>query len=290
MSAAPASTMHLDLGGVVLTFVPDGELRAEPAMAFPVGAEDVDAAGLGAVDDDGLLVLSIGAVLVTRGDRKVLVDVGIGDRTIPIRLPGDPREGSMGGGALLRNLRALGVEPADIDTVLLTHLHADHVGWLTEEAGSATPTFPNAVYWVAEREWQFWARPEKAGEAFGPRPEELLVIGSRRRYLVEGAEPVEGITVVPAAGHTPGHVAFSVQGESGRAFIVGDALHCPAELLHPDMVWAGDMDRPAAVDTRRDVAALVWETGAVLVGPHFPDAVFLDYRPGATPALTPVAS
>ncbi|EXG82329.1 MBL fold metallo-hydrolase [Cryptosporangium arvum] len=273
MSAVPADTTALDLGEITLTFVPDGELRADPAVAYPAGHEDIFTDGLDVVDEDGMLLLSIGAILVTAGTSRVLVDVGIGDRRIPLIRPGASRDGYMGGGALLRNLSALGVEPEQIDTILLTHLHADHVGWI----GDGDATFPNAEYWVGEGEWQYWIRPENSGGPVGPRPNELEIIGSRRRRLVDGAEPVDGITAVDTAGHTPGHFGFAVRGTNACAFVVGDALHCPAEALRPDLAWVGDVDGGAAIRTRRNIAAHVRDTGAVLVGPHFPNAVFMEY-------------
>jgi len=284
MSASPAPTTSLDLGGVVLTYVPDGEFRAEPAVAYPYGHEQLTSDGLDVLDGHGMVVLSVGAVLLTTGDRHVLVDAGLGPRTIPLVRPGTTRDAYMRGGALLTNLRALGVEPADVDAVLLTHLHADHVGWIGDGSGSGAPTFPNADHWVSDAEWDFWSRPEQHGDVVGPRPHELAIIDGLRRPLVAGSEPVPGVTVVPTEGHTPGHLAFAVQGTDRRALVLGDAVHCPAELLHPDLVWVGDHDAAAAVRTR---TVLAGEAGSVLVGPHFPDAVFLEHDPAAIPALTP---
>lgn len=287
MSASPAVTTTLDLGGTTLTYVPDGEFRAEPAVAYPGPAEGLFADGLDVLDEDGMLVLSVGAVLVSTPTRRVLVDAGVGARTIPLPRPGASRDASMGGGALLENLRRLGVEPADVDAVLLTHLHADHVGWVGDGSGSDVPTFGDAEHWVADDEWDFWTGPGHEGDAVGPRPHELRIIGARRRSLLDGAEPVEGVTVVRTAGHTPGHVAFSVRGTEASALVVGDAVHCPAEVLHPDLVWVGDHDAAAAVRTRAALADRLRRHGEVLVGPHFPDAVFRTWNPTATPPLTP---
>ena len=286
MSASPALTTTLDLGGITLTYVPDGEFRAEPSVAYPTGHDDLFGDGLDVVDEDGMLVLSVGAVLLTTHDRRLLVDAGIGARTIPLARPGATRDAYMRGGTLLESLRALGVEPDQIDAVLLTHLHADHVGWLGDESGDGVPTFPNADYWVTDQEWDFWARPEHHGDAVGPRPHELGIIDGRRRRLVEGSGPVAGVSTVRTAGHTPGHVAFSVRGTDAEALVVGDAFHCPAEVLHPGLAWVGDHDAATAAATRSRLAESVGRDGTVLVVPHFPDAVFRRYDPAANPPLT----
>ena len=194
----------------------------------------------------------------------------------------------MRGGALLANLLDLGVEPGDVDTVLLSHLHADHVGWLADAAGA--PHVPNAQYQLDEAEWDFWTAPGHEDDPVGPTPDELAVIGARRRRLTEGDQPVAGVRAVRTAGHTPGHLGFAVEGTSGSAFVVGDALHCPAEVLHPDLRWVGDHDPAAAVATRVAVAARVAQPGVVLVGPHFPGAVFRRYDPTTKPALVPYTS
>ncbi|WP_432570231.1 MBL fold metallo-hydrolase [Kineococcus sp. SYSU DK005] len=290
MNASPAPTTSLDLGGTTLTYVPDGEFRAEPAVAYPSGHEDLFTDGLDVVDENGMLVLSVGALLLTTGDRRVLVDAGIGARTIPLVRPGTTRDAYMRGGTLLQNLHEIGVEPDEVDAVLLTHLHADHVGWLGDESADGAPTFPNAEYWVTDEEREFWSRPEHDGDPVGPRPHELRIVDARRRHLVEGSEPVEGVRAVRTAGHTPGHVAFSVAGTRARALVVGDAVHCPAEVLHPGMAWVGDHDAATAARTREGLADRVARDGAVLVGPHFPDAVFRRYDPAATPPLTPHAA
>lgn len=288
MPARPAATSSLDLGGITLTYVPDGEFRAEPGLAYPRGHDDMLSDGLEVLDDDGMLVLSVGAVLISTGERRVLVDAGIGRRTIPLVRPGTTRDASMRGGMLLENLRALGVEPGDVDAVLLTHLHADHVGWIGNEDADGVPTFPNAEYWLDDAEWAFWTRPENSAEAVAPRPHELALIAGRRRHLVAGTEPVAGVTAVATTGHTPGHHAFAVRGSHTSALVVGDAVHCPGEVLHPDVVWVGDHDAAEAVRTRHDIADWVGTEDVVLVGPHFPDAVFRRFDPAAVRPLTVV--
>ncbi|WP_420369432.1 MBL fold metallo-hydrolase [Curtobacterium sp. L1-20] len=289
MPASPSAITSLDLGGITLTYVPDGEFRAEPGLAYPRGSDAMLSDGLDVVDDDGMLVLSVGAILISTGGRRVLVDTGIGRRTIPLVRPGTTRDAYMRGGALLDNLRAVDVGPEDVDAVLLTHLHADHVGWIGDEDTPGVHTFPNAEYWLDESEWAFWNRPEHSGDAVAPRPNELALIDERRRPLTSGSGPVAGVTAVPTTGHTPGHHAFAVQGTHSRALIVGDAVHCPGEVLHPDVVWVGDHDADGAVRTRHEIADRVGSDDVVLVGPHFPDAVFRRFDPDAAQPVTAVA-
>jgi glyoxylase-like metal-dependent hydrolase (beta-lactamase superfamily II) len=279
MTAKPAPLSALDLGEVAVTFVPDGEIRVDPRMAYPHGHEPIHADGLAVTDEDGMLLLSVGGILVTNGEHRTLIDVGIGDRTIP--LPGrsrEQRDAHMRGGDLLNNLARLGLGPDDIDTVLITHLHADHVGWVTHERDGRC-TFGRATYWVSDPEWHFWNQPANAGKPTGPRGHELQAIADARHTLTDGASPAPGITAVATAGHTPGHFSFHIAGTARRAFVVGDAAHCPAEVLRPDLSWAGDLDPGAAVQIRRRLARLLSTPDAVLIGPHFPDPVFRQLDP-----------
>jgi glyoxylase-like metal-dependent hydrolase (beta-lactamase superfamily II) len=289
MTARLASLSALDLGEVTVTFVPDGEIRVDPRMAYPHGHEPIHADGLAVTDEDGMLLLSVGSILITNGEHRTLIDVGIGDRTIP--LPGrsrEQRDAHMRGGDLLNNLARLGLGPDDIDTVLITHLHADHVGWVTHERDGRC-TFGRATYWVSDPEWDFWNQPANAGKPTGPRGQELRAIADARHTLADGASPAPGITAVATPGHTPGHFSFHIAGTARRAFAIGDAAHCPAEVLRPDLSWAGDLDPGAAIQIRRRLAGLLPTPDAVLVGPHFPDPVFRQLDPAGS-TLRPIAA
>jgi glyoxylase-like metal-dependent hydrolase (beta-lactamase superfamily II) len=288
MTAKPAPLSALDLGEVTVTFVPDGKIRVDPRMAYPRGHEAIHADELAVTDEDGMLLLSVGGVLITNGEHRTFIDLGIGDRTIS--LPGGSREQRdthIRGGDLLNNLARLGLGPDDIDTVLITHLHADHVGWVTRERDGQR-TFGRATYWVSDQEWDFWNQPANAGKPTGPRGQELQVIADARHTLTDGASPAPGITAVATPGHTPGHFSFHISGTARRAFVIGDAAHCPAELLRPDLSWAGDLDPGVAIQIRRRLAGLLPAPDTVLVGPHFPDPVFRQLDPtGST--LRPIA-
>jgi glyoxylase-like metal-dependent hydrolase (beta-lactamase superfamily II) len=274
---APLSALHL--GEATVAFVPDGEIRVDPRMAYPRGHEPIHADGLDVTDEDGMLLLSAGGILVTSGEHRTLIDVGIGDRTIPLSARWrEHRDAYMRGGDLLNNLARLGLGPDDIDTVLITHLHADHVGWLTRER-DGRPTFSRASYWVSGPEWDFWSQPANACKPTGPRGQELRAIAGARHTLTDGASPAPGITAVATTGHTPGHFSFHIAGTARRALVIGDAAHCPAEVPRPDLSWAGDLDPGAAIQTRRRLAGILSNPDTVLVGPHFPDPVFRQLDP-----------
>jgi glyoxylase-like metal-dependent hydrolase (beta-lactamase superfamily II) len=287
MTAHLAPLSALDLGEVTVTFVPDGEIRVDPRMAYPRGHEPIHADGLAVTDEDGMLLLSVGGILITNGECHTLIDVGIGDRTISLpRHSPAQRDSFMRGGDLLNNLARLNLDPDDIDTVLITHLHADHIGWITREQDGQC-TFGRADYWVSDPEWEFWNQPENADKLTGPRRQELRTIAGAKHILTDGASAAPGITAVATSGHTPGHFGFHIAGTARQAFVIGDAAHCPAEVLRPDLSWAGDLDPDAAIQIRRRLTDMLPAPDAVLIGPHFPDPVFRQLEQ-TTSTLRPV--
>ncbi|MGW3155788.1 MBL fold metallo-hydrolase [Streptomyces sp. NPDC001089] len=276
MTAQPAPAELRRLGSLTIRFLPDGVIRAHPGHAYPQHAHLAQAPDLDLLDDHGQLLLSVGALLVESPDFRVLIDAGIGPRTVATPSP-DPviPAGAMTGGELLESLATVGLVPSDIDAVLLSHLHADHVGWITPDDTGTQATFPNAEYLMGEDEFAFWGRAENASRLTAPTKRQYDVIGSRRRDLRNGDSPLPGITALLTPGHTPGHTSFILDSGNGeRAIVIGDAMHTTAEMAHPDMCWTGDLDPQTAIASRHALVAQLAKPGTYAIGPHFTGTVF----------------
>src|ERR1700730_7809599 len=151
MTARPAATSELILGDDMrITFVADGSIHIPPAPLYENGTPQIFADNPHLLDDEGFLLMSLGAVLVETAGKRVLIDLGIGPAEMDLApLTGGP--GRMTGGDLLKNFARCGLQPEAIDLVLFTHLHADHVGWLTSETpAGAMLTFQRAGYFLVE--------------------------------------------------------------------------------------------------------------------------------------------
>ena len=207
--------------------------------------------------------------VVIAGGRKVLIDTGLGEF------------GGPNAGKLLENLRAAGVPASDIDTVLISHFHGDHINGLRNKAGEWT--FPNAKVMVPAAEHAFWmddarmaAAPagmkgafENVRRTFATMPADTLV------QFTAGAQVAPGIQSVAAYGHTPGHTLFKLTSSGQKFFYVADLTNVPALFArNPDWAVAFDMDAEAARKVRREVFQRITASNAMLGGFHFPFPAF----------------
>ncbi|WJV51088.1 MBL fold metallo-hydrolase [Streptomyces flavofungini] len=221
-------------------------------------------------DGAGTLRLSSHSFAITLGGRRVLVDTGIGNG----KERANPAWHDLDTDYLERLARA-GFAPDSVDLVVLTHLHADHVGWNTRlEGGSWVPTFPNARYLTARAEWDHWT----AADLEPPRRQMFRdsVHPIRDAGLLDlidtsagPTEPVPGLRLLPTPGHTPGQVAVELHGDHLTALITGDAVHHPVQLARPDIGSCVDIDPALAEHTRRALLASVADTDTLLLGSHF---------------------
>jgi glyoxylase-like metal-dependent hydrolase (beta-lactamase superfamily II) len=258
----PARLRTIQFGDMRVSYLPDGVVQLNPRGWLPTTTEADWAQRREYLDGAGYLVASIGALLVEQGERAMLIDAGFGPQESPAS-PDSPLIGTIRGGALLDSLAELGRSPSEIETIAVTHLHTDHIGWALRGA------FANARFLVAEPEWtnRDRAHPTVTGDM-------LSALEPSVRTVSDGEEIFPDVHVLAAAGHTPGHTAFTITSGDSRLIAFGDALHSPVQIGHPDWLVAVDTDQQRAVRARHELLAELRSPGTVGFGMHFADVVF----------------
>lgn len=241
----------------------------EPEKLFqgagPDVAAQIEALAPGSVcTQSGRLILPVQGFLLKTPDHVILVDACIGNHK---HNPKSPFWHQRNDGRFMASLGAAGVVPADIDFVMCTHLHTDHVGWNTQLVdGRWVPTFPNAKYLLPAADKAF--AEDLPSEMY--RESVLPVVEAGQAEFVGPDHALgEVVTLIDTHGHTPGHVSVQIESHGARAVITGDAIHTTAQCWHPDWHFVYDADPVAAAATRRKLLERLSEQGAKVLGTHF---------------------
>ena len=223
------------------------------------------------------LFISFHTWIIRRGDRVILVDLCIGDHKDRPNRPDWHRRSS----DFLDKLARAGVKPADVDAVLCTHLHADHIGWNTKlENGRWVPTFPNARYLMAETEFNHWkAKHAREGDAMnhGSFVDSVLpVVTSGQADMVSTSHQVfrdvdSGVHLEGMPGHTPGTVLIHVEDGAQHGVFTGDILHHPFQLACPDMHSKYCEDPALSAKNRLALCERYADSTSRILTAHFPD-------------------
>tara|TARA_X000001036_G_scaffold437521_1_gene483028 strand:+ start:237 stop:1085 length:849 start_codon:yes stop_codon:yes gene_type:complete len=216
----------------------------------------------------GLVHLTVRSWLLRHLDKIILIDGCVGANK---ERPHHPDWHRRSGLEWLNALSAEGLRPEDIDIVMCTHLHADHVGWNTRlENGVWIPTFPNAQYLCGRLEYDFWLRNYKAFDKHGAFSDSILPIveKGKMQFVDDGWELSDGLAVQLGSGHTPGHLCLNAK--AGAVFC-GDVVHSPLQLKFPELSSAFCSNPKAASETRKKLFRRISETHDFLIPAHFPD-------------------
>jgi glyoxylase-like metal-dependent hydrolase (beta-lactamase superfamily II) len=211
--------------------------------------------------EDGRVHIPIGCFLLRAGETTVLIDAGLGDVDV----------GWARGGDLPAAMQAVGTAPEDVDIVVCSHLHIDHIGWL---ASHGRPYFPNATVRYGHADWAQFVDDTDAESRTRQIMEMLSSLG--RLEPLEGAEVAiaPGLTALHTPGHTLGHYGLVVASESERALLLGDAVACPLQLEEPDFYAMSDVDPKLAARTREALWRELERSEALVSAAHFPGLEF----------------
>jgi glyoxylase-like metal-dependent hydrolase (beta-lactamase superfamily II) len=217
----------------------------------------------------GKLVLCFQSYIVRTPHHTVLIDSCIGnDKDRPARPPWHMKTDD----TYMRGLAAAGFSVGDIDFVMCTHLHVDHVGWNTRlENGRWVPTFPNARYLFADKEYAYWVDQHARNPVACIADSVLPIVEAKRADMVRSDHALDDhIRLLPTPGHTPDHFAVCL-GRGGRdAVLTGDLIHSPIQARYPEMSMRADYDPKQAAATRRSFLERYCDSGTLCCTAHFP--------------------
>ena len=257
------STHRMKLGAFEVSTLLDGFIDIPPAVLqgdAELIKRHLEAAGLWGSP----LRTSVNTFLVNTGDKLVMIDCGGAKMLGPTA------------GRMPQGLAQLGIDPAQVDEVYITHMHGDHLhGAVTPEG---TKLFPNAVLRIAKPDVDFWG--SAAAEAAAPADQKgrfvaakraIAAYGERLQPFELGAELTPGIRSVPAAGHTPGHSCYMVSSGNARLLLLGDTMHVAAvQFPRPEITVGFDSNRDDARAKRRELFEMVAKENILVGAVHLP--------------------
>ncbi|MBN2472325.1 MAG: MBL fold metallo-hydrolase [Anaerolineae bacterium] len=248
--------LHFALGALRGIVISDGQTSFSP-NAFFVNADPAERAAVLAARGEGPdIPAPLNCLLLDVDGRRVLIEAGMGPA------------GRAGTGRLLAHMAGAGVDPASIDTVILTHLHPDHADGMVTAAGQSA--FPGAEVIVSQAAWDALALPAP-GEPFYPARHHCLhAVQGQIRPVTGDPRLTPSIRVAPAPGHAPGQLTVLVTAGETRLLHAADVIAHPLHLEYPDWNVRADIDRIQAVTVRRRLLGWAAREGVIVFGYHFP--------------------
>lgn len=223
------------------------------------------------IDGQSRLVLCIQSFVIKTARHNILIDACVGNHK---PRPARPFWNMLDSDRFEKGLAAAGLGVNDIDYVMCTHLHTDHVGWNTRlENGRWVPTFPNATYIMADRELAHWTQREKENPQSVPwiTDSVLPVIEAKRAKIVRSDFAFDdSVRLIPTPGHTIDHFSVLIGRSRADALVTGDMIHSPLQGKYPEMGMMSDYDSVQAGLTRRAIFDRFCDEPTIMCITHFP--------------------
>ncbi len=209
---------------------------------------------------------NLGVFLIKSAGKSVICDTGLGPEASMFGNPGKKE--------LLDDMKSHGADPGDVDTVFLTHLHGDHVGWnLHKDGAHFKPVFPKAKYAFGKHDWEHFTQPDvlagRAGETMRRSVLPLEPLGALD-LLTGERELAPGVTAIPTPGHTPGHMSLLISSKNERAVILGDLIGSAMQITETDQPYSPDTDGPMGRATRKRVIDMAERGNMTMIASHLP--------------------
>ena len=262
---------HWQIGNVSVTRIVEMEVTGGSKFILPDATREaclpIEWMQPNFMDHEGNLIMSIHALIIDTGDKRIIVDTCVGndkERNIP--------SWSNLQTSFLKELEEAGYPRESIDSVMCTHLHVDHVGWNTMLVNDEwIPTFPNAQYLISEKEWIYWDKNENE-DLYGP------VISDSVRPVIEAGmvnfvddhfRICDEVNLFPTPGHTPGHVSVLINSKKEMAMITGDFIHHPVQMTKTAWCSSADYDKRQGQLTRETLLEKYVDQDILIIGTHF---------------------
>lgn len=272
--------MRTKIGAYEVGRIAELEFPAFPASEFlPQSTPEIVAEARrllpGRISEDGRVVMSFHSFVLKTGRHTILVDscCGVGKER-----PGREQFADNKKADFLGGLAGHGVKPEEVTHVMCTHLHWDHVGWNTKRVdGQWVPTFPNAKYIVARREYDYWdgvyqkVKGSKENlHALSFEDSVLPIKKAEKIVLVDDDFEIDkGLVLEPCHGHSPGHVVLNVDSGGQKGVFIGDVIHHPMQILFPHLSCRADFDMDASRKSRTALIEKHADAGTVVLPQHF---------------------
>jgi glyoxylase-like metal-dependent hydrolase (beta-lactamase superfamily II) len=259
LGATAPTVRRIALGGFEVTTIHDGAITL--GGPYPIFGEDqfeedvqeLAQANRLPVDQ---MAISFTTTLVNTGAELILFDTGNGAGRRP------------NAGHMRERLAAAGYTPDQVDVVVLTHFHGDHIGGMVEDGEAA---YPNARYVTTAAEYDFWTSDAASGGTADLVKTNVVPFAEKFTFIKPGDAVVSGVEAVDASGHTPGHAVFHVESDGRRLMITADtANHFVVSLQRPDWHVRFDMDKQKAASARRNVFGMIAADAIPFIGYHMP--------------------